>query len=89
MYLCTPFERESADFLEFLGVAAYKISSGDLDNHPFLRHVAAKGRPMILTTGMARLGEVEAARGPVLILLQCTTEYPADPASLSDHTPGI
>lgn len=84
LYLCTPFERESADFLESLGVAAYKISSGDLDNHPFLRHVAAKGRPMILSTGMARLGEVEAAveaaRGPGLVLLQCTTEYPADPA---------
>jgi sialic acid synthase SpsE len=87
LYLCTPFERASADFLDGIGVAAFKVSSGDLDNHPLLRHVAAKGKPMILSTGMAELDEVAAAVRAVrdagdvsLALLQCTTEYPADPA---------
>ncbi|MCC7484467.1 MAG: N-acetylneuraminate synthase [Burkholderiales bacterium] len=86
VFLSTPFDEESADFLEAIGVPAYKLSSGDLTNHPLIAHVAAKGRPLILSTGMATLAEVAAAvavarrgRGG-LALLQCTSNYPSDPA---------
>jgi N-acetylneuraminate synthase len=86
-FLSTPFDEASADFLESLGVAAFKVSSGDLTNVLLLEHVAAKGRPVILSTGMASLGEVERAVGlfrkfprTPLALLHCVSNYPADPA---------
>ena len=58
-FLSTPFDEESADLLEELGVPAFKVPSGELTNLPFLRHVARKGRPLIVSTGMATLEEVE------------------------------
>jgi len=83
-FLSTPFDAESANLLEALGVEAYKIGSGDLTNLPLLRHVASKGRPVILSTGMAGLEEVEAAVAAVgevgnrrLALLHCVSNYPA------------
>lgn len=82
-FLCTPYENASADMLDRLGVAAYKIASTDTTNTPFLRHVASKGRPVILSTGMSTLAEVEAALAALApvrdrtILLHCTAEYPA------------
>ena len=86
MFLSTPFDEDSADFLEEVKVPAFKISSGDLTNHPFLAHVARKGRPMLLSTGMSSLQEVEAAvstvnsaGNPPLILFHCVTNYPTDP----------
>lgn len=85
-FLSTPFDEASADALEALGVPAFKISSGDLTNTPFLRRVARKGRPMLISTGMATLDEVAAAVRAVegeglqeIVLLQCTSAYPADP----------
>ena len=51
-FLSTPFEEQSADLLDGFDVAAFKLPSGELTNIPFLRHVAAKGRPMIISTGM-------------------------------------
>lgn len=82
IFMSTPFEEESADFLEELGVPAYKLPSGELTNIPFLNHVAEKGRPVIMSTGMATLGEVERAvdalRAVPLALLHCTSAYPAD-----------
>jgi len=90
VFLSTPFDGESADLLDELGVAAFKISSGDLTNLPFLAHVARKGKPMIISTGMSTLNEVEAAvraaqaaRAPGLVLLHCVSSYPADPASVN------
>lgn len=87
LFLSTPFEEESADFLEALGMPAFKIPSGELTNFPFLAHIAGKGRPIILSTGMATLQEVDAAVATItrvgnerLVLLQCVSEYPADPA---------
>jgi sialic acid synthase SpsE len=83
VFLSTPFSREAADLLESLQVPAYKVGSGEMTNLPFLRHVAKKGRPVILSTGMSRLEEVteavETVRAvnPDLVLLQCTSEYPA------------
>lgn len=85
LYLCTPYERTSADMLDRMDVAAYKIASTDTTNLPFLAYIARKNRPVILSTGMSSLGEVEQAievleRGGLehkLVLLQCTSEYPA------------
>jgi sialic acid synthase SpsE len=83
-FLSTPFGIAPADMLERVGVEAFKVSSGDLTYHPFLAHLAAKGRPIILSTGMATLAEVDAAlavideAGPVeVVLLHCVSDYPA------------
>lgn len=90
MFLSTPFDEQSADLLESLGVPMLKIGSGELTNLPFLRHVARKRRPMIISTGMANLGEVEDALEVVLsagnreiTLLHCVTEYPAPPMEVN------
>ncbi len=87
VFLSTPFEEESADLLERLGVVAFKLPSGEVTNLPFLRHVARKVRPIIMSTGMSEMDEVTAAvdaiatAGPApLALLHCTSAYPADPA---------
>jgi len=85
-FFSTPDEEDSADFLEELGVALFKIGSGEVTNLPFLRHVALKGRPIILSTGMSTLGEVESAVRTIeeagnqqLVLLHCVSDYPAEP----------
>jgi N-acetylneuraminate synthase len=87
LFLSTPFDEESADFLERLAVPAFKVPSGELTNLPFLAHLARKGKPLIVSTGMACLGEVEAAVQTAeahgdggLVLLHCVSSYPADPA---------
>lgn len=86
LFLSTPFDEASADFLERLGVPAFKVSSGDLTNLPLLSHLARKDRPIILSTGMSDLTEVEAAVAAIrgagldrLVVLHCVTNYPADP----------
>lgn len=82
-FLCTPYEFGSADMLDRLDVAAYKVASTDTTNVPFLRHLAAKGRPVILSTGLSSLAEVEEAMAALktirdrVVLLHCTAEYPA------------
>ena len=90
LFLSTPFEEESADLLERLGVSAFKLPSGELTNLPLLEHVARKGKPMIMSTGMATLAEVETAvrtitaRGnDTLVLLHCVSQYPADPSAVN------
>jgi N-acetylneuraminate synthase len=87
LFLSTPFDEDSADLLERLDVPAFKVPSGELTNLPFLAHLARKGKPLIVSTGMAGLGEVEtavqaieAAGTPGLVLLHCVSSYPADPA---------
>ena len=85
LYLCTPYEERSADLLEKISVAAYKIASTDTTNIPFLRYLARKDIPVLLSTGMSSLGEVEEAVNELklhglngkIIILQCTSEYPA------------
>jgi len=83
-FLSSPFDEASADLLDSLGVERFKLGSGELTNLPLLTHVAAKGKPIILSTGMATLGEVELAletvrrtSGVEVTLLHCVTEYPA------------
>lgn len=87
VFLSSPFDEASADLLERLGAAAFKLASGELTNPFLLRHLARKGRPLILSTGMATLEEVEQAVGwageagcDALALLHCVSDYPADPA---------
>ncbi len=87
LFMSTPFDEESADFLDDLGVVVFKIPSGEITNLPFLAHVARKGKPMIVSTGMAHLGEVEAAVRAIeeagnrqFVLLHCVSSYPANPA---------
>ena len=84
LFLSTPYDLRSVALLERLDVAAYKIASTDTTNLPFLRAVARTGRPILLSTGMCDLAEVEAAVATVraerengLALLHCTSEYPA------------
>lgn len=87
LFLSTPDEEDSADFLEKLGVRIFKIGSGEITNLPFLAYIAKKKRPVILSTGMSTLAEVEAAVKTIeatgnkeLTLLHCVSDYPADPA---------
>jgi len=86
-FLSTPFDEDSADLLEQAGVEGFKIASGDLTNLPFLAHVARKAKPMIISTGMSDMAEVEDAvsvvranGSPPLALLHCVSNYPAEPA---------
>lgn len=90
VFLSTPFDFDSADFLEELGIPAFKVSSTDLTNLPFLEYIAEKGRPVILSTGMGTLGEIEEAINTIknagnedIILLHCITSYPAKFESLN------
>jgi N,N'-diacetyllegionaminate synthase len=90
IFLSTPFDFQSVDFLSRLDVPAFKISSGDLTNHPLLDYVARQNKPVILSTGMSNLGEVEEAAKVIrsagnerLVLLQCVTNYPADPGDVN------
>lgn len=89
IWISTPFSRAAADFLETLDVPAYKIGSGEADNLPLIRHVARKGRPVILSTGMqtiASLGDSVAileAAGIGYALLECTNLYPSPPEIVS------
>jgi N-acetylneuraminate synthase len=89
-FLSSPFDTESADLLESMDVSIYKIPSGEITNTPFLKYLARKGKPLILSTGMSTLGEVEDAVHCIvetcnvpLTLLQCVTEYPAPYASVN------
>jgi N,N'-diacetyllegionaminate synthase len=83
-FLSTPFDSDSVDMLESLGVSLFKIGSGDLTNIPLLRYLARKEKPLILSTGMSNLHEVQDALDTIyaegnknVTLLHCVSEYPA------------
>jgi N,N'-diacetyllegionaminate synthase len=85
LFMSTPFGEESADLLDDLGVAVFKVPSGEITHLSFLTHIARYGKPMIVSTGMSYLGEVEAAVRAIeqagnskLVLLHCVSNYPAD-----------
>jgi N-acetylneuraminate synthase len=91
-FLCTPFDEKSADALT-PHVPAFKLASYDMTNYPLLQHVARKGKPMIVSTGTANLGEVRemiaavrAVADPGLVVLQCTAKYPAPLSALNVRT---
>jgi len=83
-FLSTPFDLESIDYLEKLGIRLWKIPSGEITNLPYLIKIAKTGKPVIMSTGMSELNEVEEAVNVLkkggageITLLHCTTEYPA------------
>ncbi len=91
-FFSTGFDIESVDLLVSLGQNQFKIPSGEITNLPYLRHIGQLGKPVILSTGMATLGDIEAAIEVLkqagtsranLTLLHCTTEYPTPMAEVN------
>jgi sialic acid synthase SpsE len=85
IFTSTPSDEADADFLEELGVPVFKLGSDDCSNYQYLRYIARKGKPMIVSTGTCTMGEVHGAVETILgegndqlILLQCTTSYPSE-----------
>jgi sialic acid synthase SpsE len=89
IYLSTPFSRKAADFLNELGVPAFKIGSGEADNLPLIRHIARFGKPVIMSTGMQSIGTIRASVDVLraakieFALLECTNLYPSPPEIVS------
>jgi N,N'-diacetyllegionaminate synthase len=87
IFLSTPYDYRSADFLDELEIPAFKIASGEITNVPFLSYIARKKKPLILSTGMSTEEEVQDAlkviqetpQTPPVILLHCTSAYPSRP----------
>lgn len=82
IFLSTPFSREAADYLETIGVPAFKTGSGELTHLPMQQHIARKGKPMIISTGMSTPDEIDRtvqvvrAAGAPFALMHCTSTYP-------------
>ena len=89
IYISTPFSRKAADFLAEINVPAFKIGSGEADNLPLIKHIAAFGKPVILSTGMQSIQTVEASVKILqsskisFALLECTNLYPSPPEIVS------
>ena len=89
-FFSTPFDATAVEFLEQLGVVAHKIASFELVDLPLVETVAARGKPLIISTGMATLGEIESAvrvcrdvGNDDIALLRCVSCYPASPESMN------
>ncbi len=82
VFLSSPFSLQAADLLDALGMAAWKVASGEISNHPLLERMVATGRPILLSTGMSPLAELDSAVAVVrafscpLAVMQCTSSYP-------------
>ena len=84
MFLSTPFDLESIDFLNQMGMELWKVPSGEVTNLPYLVHISKTGKPVIMSTGMCTMSEISDALKILrengckdISLLHCTTEYPA------------
>jgi sialic acid synthase SpsE len=82
VFLSTPFSREAADFLDGLDLPVFKTGSGELTNLPLQQHIARKGKPMIISTGMSTPDEIDGTvsavrdAGAAFALMHCTSTYP-------------
>jgi N-acetylneuraminate synthase/N,N'-diacetyllegionaminate synthase len=90
LFMSTAFDEISADLLDSLDIPAFKIPSGEITNLPYLRHIARKQRPMIVSTGMATLGEVETTLHTIhaeyavpVVVLHCVSSYPTAPQDVN------
>lgn len=85
LFLSSPFSVEAVELLSRVGVAAWKVASGEVSNTPMFECMVATGLPILLSTGMSPLSEIDAAvervkaQGLPLVVLQCTTAYPCPP----------
>jgi pseudaminic acid synthase len=84
VFFSSPFDLEAVDFLESLDVPIYKIASPEINDLPLIRRAAQTGRPIIISTGIAEIGDVEAAIQTCrdagnndITILKCTSQYPA------------
>ncbi|MEE0959119.1 MAG: pseudaminic acid synthase [Lachnospiraceae bacterium] len=92
-FLSTPFDKTAVDFLEDLGIEFYKIASFELVDLPLIKYVASKGKPIIMSTGMGTLGEIEDAVNTIkqtennqFALLKCSSAYPAISSNMNLNT---
>lgn len=90
LFLSTPFDEDCTDFLESLDVPLYKIASADITHVPLLRHIASKGKPVFLSTGMSFLSEVadavwtlRSSGAKEILLMHCVSSYPALSAQMN------
>jgi N,N'-diacetyllegionaminate synthase len=86
LFFSTPFDEESVDFLDSIGVPVFKVASADITHVPLLRHIATKGKPILLSTGMSFLSEVadaiwnlKSSGAKEILLMHCVSSYPAAP----------
>lgn len=90
VFLSTPFDLKSLNFLDEIGISLWKVPSGEITNYPYLVRIANTGKPIIMSTGMSEIEEIENALKVLqkngadqISLLHCTTEYPAPKESVN------
>jgi N,N'-diacetyllegionaminate synthase len=93
-FLSTGFDEESIDFLDSLNIDLFKIPSGEITNKPYLKHIAKKGKPIVISTGMSNLQEIKDAVEVIqnhqfvqnnITILHCNTEYPTPMKDVNLH----